>query len=71
MLMNPNLMRRFWVFVEMTQASILLNLDDAALSQWLLRQFTDQQSLDSSEVSCLSDYIASRLSLVRDLAIAR
>lgn len=69
--MNPTLMRRFWVFVERTQASTLLSLDDDALSQWLLGQFGDQQFLESHEVSWLSDYIGSRLSLVRDLAIAR
>jgi hypothetical protein len=67
--MNPSLMRRFWSFVEMTQASTLLSLDDDALRQWLLRQFGTQQGLNSHEVSWLSDYIDSRLCLVRDLAM--
>jgi hypothetical protein len=69
--MSPSLMHRFWVFVEMTQSSILLNLDDDALRQWLLRHFNAQQSLDHQEVSWLREYIDSRLCLVRDLAITR
>lgn len=66
--MNPAMLRQLWSLVETTQAPVLLNLDDASLVQWLLRQFGTRQPLNSEEASLLSSYIRSRLALIRDLA---
>jgi hypothetical protein len=69
--MTPTLMHRFWTYVERTQSSILLGLDDAALTQWLLGEFTNQQQLSHTQVTSLQDYIRTRLSLIRELAERR
>lgn len=69
--MNPTLLRQIWSLVEATQATILLNLDDANLVQSLLRQFDTQQPLNSEETTQLSNYLYSRLNLIRDLAYDR
>ena len=69
--MTPSMLRQLWSVVEMSQSHILLKLDDATLVQWLLKQLTVQQSLDRHEKTILSDYIQSRLSLIRDLAQER
>ncbi|AFZ15059.1 hypothetical protein Cri9333_4271 [Crinalium epipsammum PCC 9333] len=69
--MSPSLLRQLWVMIESTQAHILLKLDDASLVQWLLKQLNQERSLDYQEVAVVSNYIQSRISLIRDLAYER
>jgi len=69
--MSPSLLRQLWVMIESTQANILLKLDDASLVQWLLKQLNQERSLDYQEVAVVSNYIQSRISLIRDLAHER
>jgi succinate dehydrogenase flavin-adding protein (antitoxin of CptAB toxin-antitoxin module) len=69
--MTPTILRQLWSVVETTQANTLLKLDDASLVQWLLKQTKSKASLDQNEVHSLSDYIYSRLNLIRDLAEER
>lgn len=69
--MTPTILRQMWSVVETTQANTLLKLDDATLVQWLLKQTKDKASLDQNEIHILSDYIYSRLNLIRDLAQER
>jgi hypothetical protein len=65
------MLRQFWSLVETTQSSILLDLDDASLVQWLLRQIKSERSLNLDEAAALNTYIRSRLPLIRDLAYSR
>jgi len=69
--MTPTIMRQLWSVVETAQAVILLQLDDASLVQWLVKQTTSLALLDSQETDFLSDYIRGKLSLIRDLAHER
>lgn len=69
--MTPTILRQLWSVVEMTQSNILLKLDDASLVQWLLKQTKTQAPLDLDETNVLSQYIHSRLTLIRDLAQQR
>ena len=69
--MTPAILRQLWSVVEATQAHTLLKLDDASLVQWLIKQTTTKTILDGSQTDVLSDYIQSRLSLIRDLAQER
>ncbi len=69
--MTPFLLRQLWSTVENTQATLLLRLDDAALVQCLMRQLGPQTLGDRTQADALQDYIASRLSLIRDLAQQR
>ncbi len=69
--MNPKMMRLLWSVIETSQTKTLLQLDDASLVQWLLKQTTDRAFLDCRETDSLSDYIQSRLPLIRDIARER
>jgi hypothetical protein len=64
-------MRQLWSIVEAAQTVTLLQLDDASLVQWLVKQTTKQALLDPHEIDFLCDYIRTRLSLIRDLAYER
>ncbi|MEH2181160.1 hypothetical protein [Nostoc sp.] len=69
--MTPIIMRQLWSVVETAQAKLLLQLDDASLVQWLVKQTETQVLLDSNETDFLSHYIQSRLALIRDIAHER
>ncbi|MCL1471674.1 hypothetical protein [Argonema antarcticum] len=69
--MTPTMLRQLWSVIETTQAQILLKLDDATLVQWLLKQLKNQRSLDHHETNLLNDYLNSKLTLIRDLALER
>lgn len=69
--MTPTMLRQLWSVVETSQATTLLNLDDATLVQWLMRQFRTQRLLDADEAQLVSCYIHSKLPLIRDLAQQR
>lgn len=69
--MTPTIMRQLWSVVETTQTKTLLQLDDASLVQWLVKQTKNQALLDCQETDYLCGYIQSRLSLIRDLAHER
>ncbi|MBD2184347.1 hypothetical protein [Aerosakkonema funiforme] len=69
--MTPTLLRQLWTLIETTQAHILLKLDDATLVQWLLKQLKNERSLDHNETNILNEYIYSKLTLIRDLALER
>jgi len=64
-------MRQLWSVVETAQAKMLLQLDDATLVQWLVKQTKTQALLDCHETDFLSEYIQSRLSLIRDIVNER
>ncbi|MBF2065218.1 MAG: hypothetical protein IGS39_12460 [Calothrix sp. C42_A2020_038] len=69
--MTPNIMRKLWSVIENTHTKTLLQMDDASLVQWLVRQTKMQTSLDYNETAFLNDYVRSRLALIRDLATER
>lgn len=66
--MTPLMLRNLWSVVEMTQSHILLRLDDASLVQCLMKQLATQKMMNRDEANILSDYIQSRVALIRDLA---
>ena len=69
--MTPTILRQLWSVVETTQSNTLLKLDDASLVQWLLKQTKTKALLDQDETHVLSNYIHSRLTLIRELAQER
>ncbi|MEA5565091.1 MULTISPECIES: hypothetical protein [unclassified Anabaena] len=66
--MTPTILRQLWAVVENSQTKTLLQMDDASLVQWLAHQTTTQAFLEPNETDFLTDYIQSRLSLIRDIA---
>ncbi len=69
--MTPAMLRKLWSLVEATQASLLINLDDADLAQLLLKRLQIESHINSKEKDLLTDYIQARSALIRDLAEAR
>ncbi len=69
--MTPTLLRKLWSLVETTQASLLVDLDDACLAQWLLKRLQMESTINGRDKDVLREYIHSRSSLIRDLAEAR
>ncbi|MEO1592118.1 MAG: hypothetical protein AAFU71_12605 [Cyanobacteria bacterium J06632_22] len=66
--MDPTLLRQLWSVVEASHSSVLLTLDDSHLVEWLMSQLAEERGFDPAHAGSLSDYIRSRLSLIRDLA---
>jgi succinate dehydrogenase flavin-adding protein (antitoxin of CptAB toxin-antitoxin module) len=69
--MPPTILHQFWAFIEDTQTTTLLNLDDATLVGWLIGQFQRQAVLNTEEAQHLNTYISGRLPLIRELAEER
>lgn len=67
-IINPLRLRQIWTLVESSQASLLVRLDDPDLEQWLMRQFTKDQTLSPSESQAIIHYVHSKLPLIRDMA---
>ncbi|NJR65177.1 MAG: hypothetical protein HC772_07410 [Leptolyngbyaceae cyanobacterium CRU_2_3] len=65
--MNPRMMQQFWALIATVQKNIPTTLDDRSLVQWLTCQVTVEGRFDTREVAILSDYIDSRLPLIRDM----
>lgn len=65
--MNSNLLHQLWKLIEATQPT-LLKLDDQSLTQWLVQQLREKQSLSGDEEKAASAYIRSRLLLIREVA---
>jgi hypothetical protein len=69
--MPPTILHQFWAFIEDTQTTTLLNLDDATLVGWLIGQFQRRTVLNTEETQNLNTYISGRLPLIRELAEER
>jgi succinate dehydrogenase flavin-adding protein (antitoxin of CptAB toxin-antitoxin module) len=69
--MTPTMLRQVWSIIETTQTTTLLKLDDASLVEWLMKQVKYERSLDRQETDTMSNYLYSRLNLIRDLAQER
>ncbi|NJL10025.1 MAG: hypothetical protein HC908_07115 [Calothrix sp. SM1_7_51] len=68
---TSSILRQLWAVIEETHSGLLLKLNDTELMQQLLQQLTNQKQLSGEEVVSISDYIYSRLPLIRDLANSR
>ncbi|GAB1542410.1 hypothetical protein NUACC21_50840 [Scytonema sp. NUACC21] len=67
-MITPKMMQQVWAVIESTHVSTLLQFDDAALVQLLLKQFKADQVLDAQTTRSLNTYIKSKLPLIRDTA---
>lgn len=71
LMMTSFLLRQLWDLVETTQSHLLLRLDDTHLVHLLVEQLKERQVLDNGTEDDARQYIYSRVSLIRDLALAR
>lgn len=69
--MTPIMLHQLWSLVDSIQSSTLLNLDDNSLVHLLLGEFGQRRSLNSGDADHLTEYIRTRLPLIRELAKER
>ena len=69
--MNITLLRQTWSLIETTNASELLEIGETELIQRLLNKLDAQKPLADKERNCLSDYLRSKMGLIKDTAEAR
>ncbi len=69
--MTPTMLRQLWSLIENTHSQVLLRLDDTSLVHLLIKQLENRNHLDGREADILTDYLYSKISLIRDLAQQR
>lgn len=69
--MNVSLIREIWNLIEATNASELLEIGENELIQRLLNRLDAQKPLADQERISLSDYLHSKISLIKDTAESR
>ncbi|MGF1541066.1 MAG: hypothetical protein ACFCU5_11550 [Pleurocapsa sp.] len=68
MILNSKILRTVWTFVETSNPNNLLKLSDREIVQQLIQQVESVLVLSLEDNYHLSQYIASRTVLIRDLA---
>lgn len=69
--LNIALLHQTWKLIERTHTSELLEVNDGELVERLLHKLDVQQPLEQNERASLNNYLASKTTLIRDLAEAR
>lgn len=69
--MNISLLRQIWNLIETTNASELVEIGDTELIQQLLNRLDAQKPLADQERVSLSDYLHSKIGLIKDTAESR
>jgi len=69
--MNISLLRQIWNLIETTNASELLEIGEKELIQRLLNRLDAQKPLAEQERVSLSDYLHSKIGLIKDTAESR
>lgn len=67
--MTPEMVHRFWALIQEINQPDLMRQGDDAVILFLLKVCQQQKVLSNAEPSDLNRYIASRLPLIRDLAL--
>jgi len=68
---NPSVLRIVWSVVESVPSNNLLSSSDTALVSTVVDHTSNQTPLSEEDVYSLSQYIRSKISLIRDVADAR
>ncbi|MEM9265415.1 MAG: hypothetical protein AAGA46_07820 [Cyanobacteria bacterium P01_F01_bin.13] len=66
--MSPFLLRQLWSVIDAAHSNHILSLDDKGLTNWVVEQLCHQSPLDKVELTQVSRYIQSKVSLIRDIA---
>lgn len=68
--MSPVLLNQVWKLVDTTPNHQILGLSDRALVDCLSQRLTERQELTHIEMEAVTVYIRSRVTLIRDMALA-
>ncbi|MGL5804129.1 MAG: hypothetical protein ACRC2R_23965 [Xenococcaceae cyanobacterium] len=69
--MNSSILRELWTLIEDIQPHVLIQLNEQELIEKIIKQLENKKSLDRSENDRVSNYISSKICLIRDLAESR
>lgn len=69
--MNTTLLRQTWNVIETTNASELLEIEEAELVRQLVNRLDAQQPLADMERAVVNNYLHSKMGLIKDTAEAR
>ena len=66
--MNPSVLRKTWAAINAAPLITLIDLSDTDLVNALVAQVVAQTPLSHEETKCISTYLSSKTTLIRDLA---
>ncbi|MEL6815873.1 MAG: hypothetical protein AAFP03_13825 [Cyanobacteria bacterium J06598_3] len=66
--MDARLIRQLWSAVESTPTNKLSNLDDSSLLSSLMDLLKSDPTFDPRNLSAMSQYISTRMPLIRELS---
>ncbi|MEO0768117.1 MAG: hypothetical protein AAFY72_01580 [Cyanobacteria bacterium J06649_4] len=67
-MMDIRLLRKLWSVVESTPSQRFSTLDDSSILHWLVEVLQADPAFDSQNLPVVSNYIQTRMPLIRDLA---
>ena len=66
--MDIQLLRRLWSIVESAPSQRFSTLDDSSVLHWIVELLQADPAFDSQNLPAVSDYIQTRMPLIRTLA---
>ncbi len=66
--MDIRLLRQFWSIIEAATPQRLAALDDSSVSKWIVDILKADPTFDPRNLPTVSQYIQTRIPLIRDLA---
>ncbi|MGB3788596.1 MAG: hypothetical protein WA949_11345 [Phormidesmis sp.] len=66
--MDIRLLRQFWSIIEASTPQRLAALDDSSVSKWIVDILKADPTFDPRNLPTVSQYIQTRIPLIRDLA---
>ncbi len=66
--MDIRLLRQFWSIIEASTPQRLVALDDSSVSKWIVDILKADPTFDPRNLPTVSQYIQTRIPLIRDLA---
>ncbi|MDJ0716712.1 MAG: hypothetical protein QNJ54_21265 [Prochloraceae cyanobacterium] len=70
-MLNSSTLQKIWSLIEITSTQTILGKSDRELVLYLLRQLENKHDLNLQEYDSATDYIYSKMTLIRDLADSR
>ena len=71
MLPKPLVLRLIWTIIEDIPSQHLIALSNTALIETLIQQLSNYEQFNKSEISFVSNYLESRIKLIKDTAVSR
>lgn len=67
---SPARLHELWKTIDNTPTTLVAELNDQDLVNWLTEQFDQYHPLPAKEIGDLKKYLTSRLQLIRDITLS-